>query len=49
MFNCSLDGRLADEGAAPPGLPHQYDHHRHHTAIGGPPIGRCANLTGQNG
>lgn len=24
-----------------------YNHHRHHTAIGGPPIGRVSDLTGQ--
>jgi transposase InsO family protein len=27
---------------------HRYNHHRHHTAIGGPPIGRVTNLPGQN-
>ena len=27
---------------------HRYNHHRHHTAIGGPPIGRVTNLAGQN-
>jgi transposase InsO family protein len=25
---------------------HQYNHHRHHTALGGPPITRVSNLTG---
>jgi transposase InsO family protein len=25
---------------------HRYNHHRHHTAIGGPPINRVSNLTG---
>ena len=25
---------------------HRYNHHRHHTAIGGPPITRVSNLTG---
>ena len=25
---------------------HTYNHHRHHTAIGGPPINRASNLTG---
>lgn len=25
---------------------HTYNHHRHHTAIGGPPIARVSNLTG---
>jgi transposase InsO family protein len=25
---------------------HTYNHHRHHTAIGGPPINRVSNLTG---
>jgi hypothetical protein len=25
---------------------HLYNHHRHHTAIGGPPIGRVSNVTG---
>jgi hypothetical protein len=25
---------------------HLYNHHRHHTAIGGPPIGRVSNLVG---
>lgn len=25
---------------------HRYNHHRHHTAIGGPPIGRVSNLAG---
>ena len=27
---------------------HMYNHHRRHTAIGGPPISRVNNLTGQN-
>lgn len=27
---------------------HLYNHHRHHTAIGGPPITRVNNLVGQN-
>jgi transposase InsO family protein len=27
---------------------HTYNHHRHHTAIGGPPITRVNNLAGQN-
>ena len=27
---------------------HRYNHHRHHTAIGGPPISRVINLAGQN-
>ena len=27
---------------------HLYNHHRYHTAIGGPPIGRVDNLTGQH-
>jgi transposase InsO family protein len=27
---------------------HRYNHHRHHTAIGGPPISRVTNLAGQN-
>ena len=25
---------------------HRYNHHRHHTAIGGPPAGRVSNLAG---
>ena len=25
-----------------------YNHHRHHTAIGGPPVSRVNNLVGQN-
>jgi transposase InsO family protein len=25
---------------------HLYNHHRHHTAIGGPPVSRVSNLTG---
>ncbi len=25
---------------------HVYNHHRHHTAIGGPPIGRVGNVSG---
>jgi transposase InsO family protein len=25
---------------------HRYNHHRHHTAIGGPPVSRVSNLTG---
>ena len=28
--------------------PHMSNHHRHHTAIGGPPVGRVNNLIGQN-
>jgi transposase InsO family protein len=27
---------------------HRYNHHRHHTVIGGPPIGRVTNVAGQN-
>lgn len=27
---------------------HMYNHHRHHTAIGGPPVSRVKNLPGQN-
>jgi transposase InsO family protein len=27
---------------------HRYNHHRHHTAIGGPPASRINNLDGQN-
>ncbi len=27
---------------------HMYNHHRYHTAIGGPPISRINNLVGQN-
>lgn len=27
---------------------HRYNHHRHHTAIGGPPAGRVTNLAGHN-
>ncbi len=27
---------------------HMYNHHRHHTAIGGPPISRVNNVAGQN-
>lgn len=27
---------------------HRYNHHRHHTAIGGPPISRVNNLAGHN-
>ena len=27
---------------------HMYNHHRHHTAIGGPPISRLNNVVGQN-
>jgi hypothetical protein len=27
---------------------HLYNHHRHHTAIDGPPVSRVNNLVGQN-
>jgi transposase InsO family protein len=27
---------------------HRYNHHRHHTAIGGPPVSRVTNLVGHN-
>jgi transposase InsO family protein len=27
---------------------HMYNHHRHHTAIGGPPVSRVSNVVGQN-
>ena len=33
--------------AALPGWLHHYNHHRHHTAIGGPPASRVTNLSGQ--
>ncbi|HEX8095182.1 MAG TPA: IS481 family transposase, partial [Jatrophihabitans sp.] len=26
---------------------HHYNHHRRHTAIGGPPISRCTNVSEQ--
>jgi transposase InsO family protein len=31
-----------------PGWLHHYNHHRHHTALGGPPASRVTNLSGQN-
>jgi hypothetical protein len=31
-----------------PDFLHRYNHHRHHTSIGGPPAKRVPNLTGQN-
>jgi transposase InsO family protein len=34
--------------AALPNWLHSYNHHRHHTAIGGPPATRVPNLSGQN-
>ncbi|MEW5813769.1 MAG: IS481 family transposase [Actinomycetota bacterium] len=34
--------------AALPAWLHHYNHHRHHTSIGGPPAHRVPNLTGQN-
>jgi transposase InsO family protein len=34
--------------AALPTFLHHYNHHRHHTSIGGPPASRVPNLTGQN-
>ena len=33
--------------AALPGWLHGYNHHRHHTSIGGPPASRVPNLSGQ--
>jgi transposase InsO family protein len=27
---------------------HRYNHHRHHTAVGGPPVSRVTNLVGHN-
>jgi transposase InsO family protein len=38
----------ADRRAALPTWLHHYNHHRHHTSIGGPPAHRVPNLTGQN-
>jgi transposase InsO family protein len=38
----------ADRRAALPTFLHMYNHHRHHTAIDGPPATRVTNLTGQN-
>lgn len=32
-----------------PGWVHRYNHHRHHTAIGGPPITRGNNLPDNQG
>jgi transposase InsO family protein len=37
----------ADRRAALPDFLHQYNHHRHHTSIGGPPASRVPNLSGQ--
>ncbi|WP_030492003.1 IS481 family transposase [Micromonospora chokoriensis] len=34
--------------AALPAWFHAYNHHRHHTALGGPPASRVLNLSGQN-
>jgi transposase InsO family protein len=36
-----------DRRAALPTWLHHYNHHRHHTSIGGPPASRVPNLTGQ--
>lgn len=38
----------ADHRAALPTWLHHYNHHRHHTSIGGPPTSRAPNLAGQN-
>jgi transposase InsO family protein len=38
----------ADRRAALPGWLHTYNHHRSHTALGGPPASRVTNLSGQN-
>jgi transposase InsO family protein len=37
----------SERRAALPGFLHHYNHHRHHTAIGGPPVIRIPNLSGQ--
>jgi hypothetical protein len=37
----------AERRAALPDWLHHYNHHRHHTAIGGPPASRVINLSGQ--
>lgn len=37
-----------DRRAALPHFLHYYNHHRHHTALAGPPASRVPNLTGQN-
>jgi transposase InsO family protein len=37
----------ADRRAALPKWLHHYNHHRHHTSIGGPPANRVPNLSGQ--
>ena len=34
--------------ASLPAWLHYYNHHRHHTALGGPPASRVPNLSGQN-
>lgn len=38
----------ANRRAALPTWLHHYNHHRHHTSVGGPPANRVPNLTGQN-
>lgn len=38
----------ASRARALAGWLHRYNHHRHHTAIGGPPAGRVTNLVGHN-
>ena len=50
---CSTNGPTPDPGSSDGqrtrGLDrwlHRYNHHRHHTAIGGPPISRVSNLPG---
>ena len=39
--------RETDRRAALPGWLHTYNHHRSHTALGGPPASRVTNLSGQ--
>ena len=38
----------SERRAALPAWLHHYNHHRHHTALGGPPASRVPNLSGQN-
>lgn len=42
-YSCETERR-----ATLPDFLHYYNHHRHHTSIGGPPISRIPNLPGQN-
>jgi hypothetical protein len=41
-------GSEAERAGTLDGFVHAYNHHRYHTAVGGPPVSRVNNLSGDH-